>query len=260
MKMNAQSEGDSAANTGGVQVIARVGQIFRALDGEPWGLTLSQLAVRLSLPRSTVHRLVSALVNEGLLMSASVAGRVRIGTEFERIATASRSELRDQVAPLMRRVNEAVGETVDCGVLEGDQVRVIDVIETHHQLRAVSNIGAVFPLYCTAKGKAILAELDDATILRLVPKEFERFTGNTIRSRAQLMREIEEVRETGFAYDREEHASGICTVAIAAQDPFGSIFALSVPVPTQRFALLKNEIEQALQEISSELKSKFAPS
>ena len=161
--MNAQSGGDGgAANTGGVQVIARVGQIFRALDGEPWGLTLSQLAVRLKLPRSTVHRLVSALVNEGLLMSASVAGRVRIGTEFVRIATASRSELRDQVAPLMRRVNEAVGETIDCGVLEGDQVRVIDVIETHHQLRAVSNIGAVFPLYCTAKGKAILAELDDA--------------------------------------------------------------------------------------------------
>jgi DNA-binding IclR family transcriptional regulator len=73
------------------------------------------------------------------------------------------------------------------------------------------------------------------------------------------MREIEEVRETGFAYDREEHASGICTVAIAAQDPFGSIFALSVPVPTQRFALLKDEIEQALQEISSELKSEFEP-
>src|ERR1017187_4928966 len=159
--MNVQSGGDGgAANTGGVQVIARGGQIFRALDGEPWGLTLSQLAVRLNLPRSTVHRLVSALVNEGLLMSASVAGRVRIGTEFVRIATASRSELRDQVAPLMRRVNEAVGETTDCGGLEGAQVRVIDVIETPHQLRAVSNIGAVFPLYCTAKGKAILAELD----------------------------------------------------------------------------------------------------
>jgi DNA-binding IclR family transcriptional regulator len=259
--MNVQSGGDGgAANTGGVQVIARVGQIIRALEGEPWGLTLSQLAVRLKLPRSTVHRLVSALVNEGLLMSASVAGRVRIGTEFVRIATASRSELRDQVAPLMRRVNEAVGETIDCGVLEGDQVRVIDVIETHHQLRAVSNIGAVFPLYCTAKGKAILAELDDATILRLIPKEFERYTGATIRSHAQLLREVEEVRETGLAYDREEHASGICTVAIAAQDPFGSIFALSVPVPTQRFALLKGEIEQALLEISSELKSHFAPS
>jgi DNA-binding IclR family transcriptional regulator len=258
--MSAESKERTAeASSGGVQVIARVGQIFRALEGEPWGLTLSQLANRLKLPRSTVHRLVSALVSEGLLMSASDAGRVRIGTEFARIATASRSELRDQVAPLMRRINEAVGETVDCGVLEGDQVRVVDVIETHHQLRAVSNIGAVFPLYCTAKGKAILAQLDDETIMRLVPKKFERYTGATIRTQGQLMREIDEVRETGLAYDREEHASGICTVAIGAQDPFGSVFALSVPVPTQRFALLKDEIEQALLQVSTELKSEFAP-
>jgi DNA-binding IclR family transcriptional regulator len=188
-------------------------------------------------------------------MNAPVAGRVCIGTEFVRIATASRSELRDKVAPLMRRVNEAVGETVDCGVLEGDQVRVIDVIETHHQLRAVSDIGAVFPLYCTAKGKAILAELDEASFLRLIPSSFERYTGATILSRSHLIREIEEVRETGLAYDREEHASGICTVAIGAQDPFGAVFALSVPVPTQRFALLKGEIEQALLEVSAELKN-----
>jgi DNA-binding IclR family transcriptional regulator len=247
-------------NSGGVQVIARVGQIFRVLDGEPWGLTLSQLATKLSLPRSTVHRLVNALVNEGLLMSASVAGRVRIGTEFVRIATGSRSELRDQVAPLMRRVNEAVGETVDCGVLEGDQVRVVHVIETHHQLRAVSDIGVVFPLYCTAKGKGILAELDDSTILRLIPKTFERFTDATVRSRAQLMKEIEEVRATGLAYDLEEHASGICTVAIGAQDPFGSVFAISVPVPTQRFNYLKEEIAQVLLEIRTELKAEFLPS
>jgi DNA-binding IclR family transcriptional regulator len=247
-----------AALHGGVQVIARVGQIFRALDGEPWGLTLSQLAVRLHLPRSTVHRLVSALVSEGLLMNASVAGRVCIGTEFVRIATASRSDLRDKVEPLMRRVNEAVGETVDCSILEGDQVRVIDVIETHHQLRAVSNIGAVFPLYCTAKGKAILAELDDATILRLIPEDFERLTGFTVHSRSQLMREIEDVRSTGLAFNREEHSIGICTIAIAAKDPFGSVFTISVPIPTLRYELLKDEIEAALLEILAELKSEFA--
>jgi DNA-binding IclR family transcriptional regulator len=247
-------------NTGGVQVIARVGQIFRALDGEPWGLTLSQLANRLNLPRSTVHRLVGALAAEGLLMNAAVAGRVCIGSEFVRIATASRSELRDQVAPLMRRVNEATGETVDCGILDGDQVRVIHVVETHHQLRAVSDVGAVFPLYCTAKGKAILAELDDDTVRRLVPKKFEVFTENTLTTKNQLMAELEEIRATGLAYDREEHDSGISTVAIGARDPFGSVFALSVPVPTQRFAHERDEIVQALLDISAELKNEFSPS
>jgi IclR family transcriptional regulator, acetate operon repressor len=243
-----------------VQVIARVGQIFRALDGEPWGLTLSQLANQLNLPRSTVHRLVGALAAEGLLMNAAVAGRVCIGNEFVRIATASRGELRDQVAPLMRRVNEATGETVDCGILDGDQVRVIHVVETHHQLRAVSDVGALFPLYCTAKGKAMLAELDDETVRALVPKRFKAFTENTFHTIGELMSDIEEIRKDGLSYDREEYTSGISTVAIGARDPFGSVFALSVPVPTQRFASERDEIVQALRDISVELKNEFSPS
>ena len=252
--------GESAeVNSGGVQVIARVGQIFRALDGEPWGLTLSQLANRLKLPRSTVHRLVGALTAEGLLMSAAVAGRVCIGTEFVRIATASRSELRDQVAPLMRRVNESTGETVDCGILDGDQVRVIHVVETHHHLRAVSDVGAVFPLYCPAKGKAILSELDDDTVRKLVPKTFEQFTQSTLRNKGELMEEIAAIRESGLAYDLEQYDSGISTVAIGATDPFGTVFALSVPVPTQRFALERDLIEKSLLDISAELKGEFTP-
>ncbi|MGC2485071.1 MAG: IclR family transcriptional regulator [Acidimicrobiales bacterium] len=260
VKMSIETVGSAEANVGGVQVIARVGQIFRALDGEPWGLTLSQLAHRLNLPRSTVHRLVGALAAEGLLMNATIAGRVVIGTEFVRIATASRSELRDQVAPLMRRVNEVTGETVDCGILDGDQVRVIHVVETHHHLRAVSDVGAVFPLYCTAKGKAILAELDDETVFSVVPKTFEKFTGSTPRNRSELMAELTEIRETGLAYDLEQYDSGISTVAIGAKDPFGTVFALSVPVPTLRFETERDQIVKALLDISAELKNEFSPS
>jgi DNA-binding IclR family transcriptional regulator len=258
VEMGIEPVESAGVNTGGVQVIARVGQIFRALDGEPGGLTLSQLAIRLKLPRSTVHRQVGALAAEGLLTSAAVTGRVRIGSEFFRIASASRSELRDQVAPLMRRVNEATGETVDCGILDGDQVRVIHMVETHHHLRAVSDVGAVSPLYCTSKGKAILAELDDETVRRLVPKKFEVFTENTLTTKIQLMAELEEVRATGLAYDLEEYDFGISTVAIGARDPFGSIFALSVPVPTQRFTKERDEIVQALLDISVELKNEFS--
>jgi DNA-binding IclR family transcriptional regulator len=246
-------------NSGGVQVIARVGQIFRALDEEPLGLTMSQLASQLTLPRSTIHRLVNALVAEGLLMNASIAGRVLIGSEFVRIATGSRSELRDHVTPLMRRLNEMIGETVDCGVLEGDQVRVIHVIETQHQLRAVSNIGATFPLYCTAKGKGILALLDDSTIQRLIPKTFEVPTNGLVRTRDELMDEIAAIRDSGLAYDNEEHASGIRTIAIGAQDPYGSVFAISIPVPAQRFTRLESQIAEALLDVRAELTTVFSP-
>src|SRR5919107_266739 len=83
----------------GVQVIARAAQILRALDGEPDGLSLSQLSERLDLPRSTVHRVVTALAAEGLLAAASPNGRVRLGPELARLALASRRELRLELRP-----------------------------------------------------------------------------------------------------------------------------------------------------------------
>ena len=83
----------SAEPQGGVQVIARVGQVLRALDGENKGLSLAQLANRIGLPRSTVHRIVTALAAEGMVATASAAGRVRIGPEFARLSSYSHADL-----------------------------------------------------------------------------------------------------------------------------------------------------------------------
>lgn len=248
----------SEASGNGVQVIARVAQIFRALDGQPWGLTLTELAHRLDLPRSTMHRLVTALVAEGLLVSPPRAGRVRIGVEFVRIASASRLELRQQVEPLMRGVFDATGETVDCSVLEGDSVRVIEVMPTQHHLRAFADVGAVFPLYATSKGKAILAQLDESTADALIAERFERFTPTTPRSRSQLVAEVAEVRRAGIAFDEEEYTPGIAAAAIGARDPFGSVFTISVPVPMHRWADVRPQVVTALATARNELEALFA--
>jgi len=244
-------------DSGGVQVIARVGQLLRALEGEPWGLTLTQLASQLSLPRSTVHRLVGALVAEQLLVSAPAAGRVRIGPEFIRIATSSRLELRQQVDPLMKQIFDVTGETVDLSVLEGDQVRVLYLIPTQHQLRAIADVGAAFPLHCSSKGKALLAAMDDEEIDAVLPKSLKRYNERTITTRAALLAELREIRETGIAYDLEEHVPGICAAAIAAQDPFGAPFAISIPIPSQRFVTAKATISKALLEVRAELHAVF---
>jgi DNA-binding IclR family transcriptional regulator len=251
-----EESGEPAAN--GVQVIARVGQIFRALDGQPWGLTLTELAKRLGLPRSTMHRLVSALVKEGLLVSPPRAGRVRIGNEFVRIASASRLELRQQVEPLMRNIFEATGETVDCSVLEGDQLRVIEVIPTQHHLRAFADVGATFPLHATSKGKSILAQFDNEALDTFLEGDFERFTPTTPTSRDVLKEEVERVRQDGIAFDEEEYTPGIAAAAIGARDPFGSVFCISVPVPMQRWETLKPRVITALTAARVELESLFA--
>lgn len=237
----------------GVQVITRVAQLLRALEGEPWGLTLTELAQRLDLPRSTVHRLVGALGVEGLLVSAPTAGRVRVGPEFIRIANASHLELRQQVEPLMKYIFDATGETVDCSVLEGDQLRVVAVMPTQHQLRVVAEVGATFPLHCTSKGKAVLALLDDSVVEELLPRSLKRYTNRTKMAQGQVLEELEEIRRTGIAFDEDEHTLGITAAAIGARDPFGSVFTVSIPVPTQRFQEERDVIVETLLEAKERL-------
>jgi DNA-binding IclR family transcriptional regulator len=241
------------SSSSGVQVIARAAQILRALDGEPDGLSLSQLSDRLGLPRSTVHRVVSALAAEGLLAAASPTGRVRLGPELARLALSSRRELRQVLRPHLQRLFEAVNETVDCAVLDGDHLRFIDQIAAPHRLRTVSSVGTTFPLHCTANGKAILAELGRDEVARLLPTRLKRCTPATITGRAELLAELERVRARRVAFDREEHTTGISAAGIAVRDPFGALAAISVPMPTQRFAGREAEIADALLEARAEI-------
>ena len=79
--------------TGAIQVVSRAAALLRALDGRPRGLSLSQLSDRISLPRSTVHRLVVALEGEGFVAAATPNGRVRLGTELLRLAEGGRRDV-----------------------------------------------------------------------------------------------------------------------------------------------------------------------
>ena len=99
----------------------------------------------------------------------------------------------------------------------------------------MSAVGSAFPLHCTANGKALLSGLTDDAIHDLLPAQLTRFTGTTITTRAALLGELDAVRRTGVAFDREEHTDGISAVAALVTDGSGPVAAMSVPVPTQRF-------------------------
>jgi DNA-binding IclR family transcriptional regulator len=131
-------------------------------------------------------------------------------------------------------------------VLDGDHLRFIDQIAAPHRLRAVSAVGATFPLHCTANGKALLAELSPDEVARILPTRLRRCTEATITVRAELVAELARVRSTHVAFDREEHTAGISAAGIAIRDPFGALAAISVPMPTQRFEGREAEIADAL--------------
>jgi DNA-binding IclR family transcriptional regulator len=236
----------NVGDAGGIQVISRAAQILRALDGSQDGLTLSQLAVRVNLPRSTVHRLTTALAAEGLVAAASPTARVRLGPELTRLAIGARREIRQELRPFMQRLFARLNETVDMALLEDDHLRFVDQIAAPHRLRAVSSVGAVFPLHCTANGKAILAALPPEALRDVLPTRLERYTESTITRRTDLERELEKVRQRGVAFDHEEHTHGISAGGIAVVDAFGALAALSVPMPTQRLRGRETEIADEL--------------
>jgi DNA-binding IclR family transcriptional regulator len=225
---------NSGDGRGGIQVISRVAEILRALNGEHLGLTPSELSTRVGLARSTVHRIVTALETEGLLASVK-PGRYRLGPELIRLAASERGELRLIVRPFLEQLSAEVNETVDLAVLIQDHVSFIDQVAAPHRLRAVSTVGATFPAHCTANGKALLAELSDDHLTALLPARLQQLTPNTKGTRAELMADLREIRQSGVAFDNQEHTLGISAVGATISDQFGAVAAVTIPLPSQRY-------------------------
>ena len=233
------ARGGERENGGGIQVSRRAAAILRARADEEAGLSLGQIAVKVGLPRSTVQRIVHALAEEGLLMAASPSGRVRLGMAILALANKSKIDIVEVAHPHLKALSEATGETVDLAVLRDDHLVFLDQVPGSHRLRAVSAVGERFPLHSTANGKASLALLDDGEIRRrLKNRKLTTADGGT-RTIDSLLGELATVRETGIAFDREEHSQGISAVGTAFRDPAGSIFAISIPAPTARAAAIE---------------------
>jgi DNA-binding IclR family transcriptional regulator len=241
-----------------VQVIARAAAILRALEEETAGLSLGQIAQRVGLARSTVQRIVAALETEKLVIAATPNGRVRLGPTILRLAASVRSDFITLARPLLEQLSEELHETVDLSTVKKDHLVFIDQVIGSQRLRAVSAVGDTFPLYCTANGKAYLAQLSDAAVEALIGRSYEARTPKTLTRLDTLLADLKAARRNGVAYDREEHTLGICAVGVAFYDPLGNAVAISVPVPSQRFANRQTLIAERLLATKNALESNMS--
>ncbi len=235
-----------AAEKQQVQVIARAAAILRSLEGEPNGLSLGQIAGRVDLARSTVQRIVAALETEKLLMAVSRNGRVRLGPAIQRLSSSVEMDFVAIARPALVELSAELRETVDFAVIRKDHLIFIDQVVGPERLRTVSAIGETFPLYCTANGKAHLARLADAEIVKLIGRSYPARTPATLTDYDALMRDIEQIRLRGVGFDREEHSPDIRAAGVALADILGNPVAISVPVPSARFQGREDVIATAL--------------
>ena len=216
-----------------VQVINRAAAILRTvrLSGD---ITLSQLARQVGLARTTVYRIVATLESEGLL-TTTPNGKIQLGIELIPLGAAVQTDVRRELRPYLEELSMKLDETVDLSVRDRDHVLFIDQIVRLHRLHAVSGVGVEFPLHSTANGKALLSMCTMDELISLIPENLPIYTPNTIKTRQQLLRELETVRLDGVAFDREEHTLGICAVGAVVHAPMDTIAAITIPVPSIRF-------------------------
>ncbi|MFY0408382.1 IclR family transcriptional regulator [Solicola sp. PLA-1-18] len=241
---------DKAARAGGIQVLHRAADVLRVLQTAPAGLSQAEIASRLHLATSTVHRIVGALEEEGFVAGTASGGRARyrLGSEIARLAGAVRRSLIGEFHPLLEQLSAATGETADLAALDHNRVTFIDQVVAPNRLRAVSAIGESFPVHCTANGKAILAAMPPGEVAALVAP-MAGYTPHTITDPERLEAELAVVRRDGVAFDRGEHTEGICAVGAVVGDVLGETVAVSVPMPAQRFAGREDELAALLLDV-----------
>ena len=191
---------------------------------------------------------MGALETEKLVISASPTGRVRLGPALLRLAASVESDFAALARPFIAELSQALRETVDCSAVRKDQLVFTDQVIGPQRLRTVSAVGETFPLYCTANGKAYLAQLSEDEIVALIGREYPARTPHTLTRFSELLPELEEARQRGIAFDREEHMEGVCAAGTAFRDQLGNPVAISVPVPAQRFYGREDAIARALSD------------
>jgi DNA-binding IclR family transcriptional regulator len=234
----------------GVRVIAKAAAVLRALGQHPEGLSIREIGKLIDVPRSTVQRIVDALDQENLVISASPTSGVKLGPALIGLAAlVQKFDIAELARPVMVQLVKDLGETVDLAVLDRDKAVVVEQLQGLHRLTAVSAVGDTLPLHCSASGKAVLAMLSEDELDKLRPRiKLMPRTKNTITTWAKLDEEIRFIRRHGVALDNEEYLIGIRAAAAAFRGPEDEVAVLSVPAPTDRFTATEKTITRILME------------
>ena len=220
-----------------VGVVTKVLHILETLHDAPSGLQLKDVAQLTGINKSTAYRFLAHLEHEGYVFRDS-SGAYAIGVRLARLASGAsyQTTLRKLSRPILQQLWRVTGETVNIAVLDGREVLYLDVMESSHTFRLVSQVGMRRPVYCTALGKAMLAFIPEEEQQYFFDgMSFERFTPHTIRGATQLRKEFALIRQRGYSIDNEEAYLGSRCIGAPIFEASGKITAaLSVSGPTTR--------------------------
>jgi IclR family KDG regulon transcriptional repressor len=228
-----------------VGVVSKVLRIFEILHGVPEGMHLRDIAKQAAINKSTAYRFLAHLESEGYVFRDD-EGAYTIGLKLARLGSgiAFHATLRKISRPVLQNLAHITNESINLGALDGQEVLYLDVMESPHSFRLVSQVGTRRPLYCTGLGKAMLAYLpEEEREYLLASMNFERFTPHTLIKLPSIRKEMVNTIRRGYALDDEEAVLGSRCVAAPILDARGKVFAsISVSGPITRMDRNKTQL------------------
>ncbi len=229
----------------GVQSLGRAFSILEEVARHRDGIGLADLSKRVGLHNSTTFHLAKTMVSLGYIRQERETKRYRIGRPLFALAASALDEIEmaSVATPLLEDLSAQTGESSHFAVRMGDTVVVIARTSGPGAFQLTDRVGVVRPAHCTALGKVILSSLRPDQLERLLHRvELTPSTEKSITSIPVLLREIEEIRRTGIAFDDGEFNIEVRCVAVPVTDFTGKIVgALGISGPIWRLS------NQALQ-------------
>jgi len=228
-------------------------------DGD---LRVAELSRKLSLGKSSVHRFLSILKKLGYVEKNQNSKKYFATLKLFEIGAMvrGRNRLVNIARPYMEELGNKFHETVNLGLLDGDEVVYVDKVESIQTLRMDLTIGRRVPAYCTALGKIFLAYLPEENLARYCREtRLKPLVQKTITSARELIKNLELVRKEGLAIDDGEFDSGIRCIAAPVRDDSGRVVAaVSVAGPRIRLTMerlksFKQPLLEATRMISQKL-------
>lgn len=207
--------------------VATAIRLLKAFSEEEVEIGISDLARRLSVAKSTAHRLAVTLVAEGMLEQDRSSGKYRLGVALFRLGAQvrRRMEVSNEARPYLYDLREKINESVHLAILDGTEIMYVYNLESTHAIRMRSDLGVRKPAHCTAEGQAILAFQPQAVIDAVLAAGLVPRTAKTITTADKFLKALALVRQRGCAVENEESELGMVCIAAPIRDDTGAVVA-----------------------------------
>ncbi|MBG6248924.1 MULTISPECIES: glyoxylate bypass operon transcriptional repressor IclR [Symbiopectobacterium] len=226
--------------TGQVQSLTRGLTLLELIAQANGSVALTDLAQQAGLPNSTTHRLLTTMQQQGFVRQVGDLGFWTIGSHAFIVGSSflQSRNLLAMVHPMLRKLMEASGETVNLAVLDNSdhQAIIIDQVQCTALMRMSAPIGGKLPMHASGAGKAFLANLSDDQVSSLLHRKgLHAYTNATLVSPVHLKEDLAQIRRRGYSFDDEEHALGLRCIAACLFDEHREPFAaISISGPISR--------------------------